>query len=151
MLVISSRALPRERMTHPRIALVVAGIAGMLLIVRPGSEIFRGAAALSLGSAVASALFQILTRKMAGEDSRVLLFYPALVGTLALTAALPWFRVEATLPWEMSRSSGYGVLGRWATSRHLGCSGRGVLPDPLLMTRLGHAALGVSALSGCRT
>lgn len=89
-----------ERMTGPRIVLVVAGIAGMLLIVRPGSEIFRGAAAFALGSAVAAALFQIMTRKLAGEDSRVMLFYQALVGLLALTAALPWFAVEVMMSWR---------------------------------------------------
>lgn len=89
-----------ERLTRARIALVLAGIAGMLLIVRPGSEVFRGAAALSLASAFAYGTFQILTRKLAGEDSRVLLFYPALVGTLLMTAALPWFGVEVTMPWS---------------------------------------------------
>ena len=101
-----------ERMTRPRIALVLAGIAGMLLIVRPGSELFRGAASLALGSAVAHGTFQILTRKLAGEDSRVLLFYPALVGTLMLTAALPWFAVEVTMPWtDVSLIVVTGLLG----------------------------------------
>ncbi len=38
-----------ERMTRPRIALVLAGIAGMFLIVRPGSVVFQGAALLALG------------------------------------------------------------------------------------------------------
>ena len=66
-----------ERMTRPRIALVLAGIAGMFLIVRPGSVVFQGAALLALGSAVFYGAFQILTRMLAGEDSRVLLFYPA--------------------------------------------------------------------------
>ena len=35
-----------ERMTRPRIALVLAGIAGMFLIVRPGSVVFQSAALL---------------------------------------------------------------------------------------------------------
>ena len=48
-----------ERMTRPRIAFVLAGIAGMLLIVRPGSVVFQGAALLALGSAVFYAVFQI--------------------------------------------------------------------------------------------
>lgn len=101
-----------ERMTRPRIALVLAGVAGMLLIVRPGSEVFRGAASLSLGSAMAYGTFQILTRKLAGEDSRVLLFYPALVGTVAMTAALPWFRVEVTMPWaDVALIAVTGLLG----------------------------------------
>ena len=46
--------LLKERMTRPRIAFVVAGIAGMLLIVRPGAAIFQGAALLALGRRRAS-------------------------------------------------------------------------------------------------
>jgi len=89
-----------ERMTRHRIALVLACVGGMLLIVRPGSQVFHGAAFLALGSAVFYGTFQILTRKLAGEDSRVLLFYPALVGTLVLTAGLPWYGGEIAMPWR---------------------------------------------------
>ncbi len=81
-------------MTQPRIALVIAGVAGMFLIVRPGSAMFQGAALLALGAAVFYGTFQILTRKLASEDSRVLLFYPAIVGTLMMTAVLPWYGVR---------------------------------------------------------
>ena len=88
-----------ERMTRSRIALVIAGIAGMFIIVRPGSEVFQGAALLALGAAVFYGTFQILTRKLASEDSRVLLFYPAIVGTLMMTVALPWYGVAVEVPW----------------------------------------------------
>ena len=88
-----------ERMTRPRIALVIAGIAGMFLIVRPGSEVFQGAAVFALGASLLYGTFQILTRKLADEDSRVLLFYPALVGTLVTTAMLPWFGARVEMPW----------------------------------------------------
>jgi drug/metabolite transporter (DMT)-like permease len=62
--------------------------------------VFQGAALLALGSAVFYGTFQILTRTLAGEDSRVLLFYPALVGTLVLTAGLPWYGGEIAMPWR---------------------------------------------------
>ena len=39
-----------ERLTLPRMAFVVAGLAGMLLIVQPGAEFFHGASLLALGS-----------------------------------------------------------------------------------------------------
>lgn len=89
-----------ERMTRPRIAFVIAGAAGMLLIVRPGSTMFQGAALLAFGAAVFYGTFQILTRKLAAEDPRVTLFFPALVGTLMATAVLPWFWVEVEMPWS---------------------------------------------------
>ena len=37
---------------------------------------------------------------LAGEDSRVLLFYPALVGTLMMTALLPWLGIDVAVPWS---------------------------------------------------
>ncbi len=70
-------------MTAARIAFVVAGVAGMLMIVRPGADIFRGASLLALASAACYAVYQITTRMLAGEDPRVTLFYPALVGAVA--------------------------------------------------------------------
>ena len=77
LVIILAVAFLGERMTRPRIALVLAGIAGMFLIVRPGSVVFQGAALLCARLRRVLRTFQILTRMLAGEDSRVLLFYPA--------------------------------------------------------------------------
>jgi drug/metabolite transporter (DMT)-like permease len=87
-----------ERITRPRMALVLAGIAGMFLIVRPGSVVFQGAAFWAIGSAVFYGTFQILTRILAGEDSRVLLLYPALVARRCLTALLPFLGIGYAMP-----------------------------------------------------
>jgi drug/metabolite transporter (DMT)-like permease len=101
-----------ERMTRPRIALVIAGIAGMFLIVRPGSEVFQGAALLALGAAAFYGTFQILTRKLASEDSRVLLFYPAVVGTVMMSAGLPWYGSAVEMPWaDVALVVATGLLG----------------------------------------
>lgn len=48
---------------------ICVGFAGILIIVRPGSEAFQPAALLSLGCAAFLALFSILTRKLAGVDT----------------------------------------------------------------------------------
>jgi drug/metabolite transporter (DMT)-like permease len=112
LVVILSLALLGEKITRPRIALVLAGVAGMLLIVRPGSVVFQGAALFALGSVVLYATFQILTRTLAGEDSRVLLFYPAFVGTLMMTAMLPWLDTDVTMPWlDIALIGLAGILG----------------------------------------
>lgn len=101
-----------ERMTRARIALVIAGIAGMLVIVRPGSEVFQGAALLALGAAVFYGTFQILTRELANEDPRVLLFYPALVGTVMMSAGLPWYGEAISMPWsDVALVVASGLLG----------------------------------------
>ena len=42
----------------------------------------------------------------------MLLLYPALVGTLMATAALPWFGVEVSMPWsDVAIIVGMGLLG----------------------------------------
>ncbi|MFO1315768.1 MAG: DMT family transporter [Burkholderiales bacterium] len=101
-----------ERMTPPRIAFVFAGITGMLLIVRPGADLFRGASLLVLCSASFYAVFQVLTRLMAREDPRVMLLYPALVGAVAMTVAWPFFGSRLDLTWlDMAKLVMVGVLG----------------------------------------
>jgi len=101
-----------ERMTGPRIAFVAAGIAGMLLIVRPGADLFRGASLLVLCSASFYAVFQVLTRVMAREDPRVMLLYPALVGAGVMTVAWPFFGSHLDLTWlDMAKLLMVGVLG----------------------------------------
>jgi len=89
----------KERLTRARMGFVLAGFAGMLLIVRPGSEILTGAALLAMGSAGFYATFQILTRMLSGEHPKVLLFIPALVGTVVLTLALPWIELPPQVSW----------------------------------------------------
>ena len=112
LVVILAVVFLHERLTQARIALVIAGIAGMFLIVRPGSAMFQGAALFSLAAAACYAVFQILTRKLAAEDSRVLLFYPALVGTLMMTAVLPWYAIGVDAPWtDWALIAAGGLMG----------------------------------------
>jgi drug/metabolite transporter (DMT)-like permease len=87
-----------ERMTPVRIAFVAAGIVGMLLIVRPGTEIFRGASLLALSSAGVYATYQVLTRMVADEDPRVTLFYPSLVTAVMMTPVLPLLDIRPQMP-----------------------------------------------------
>ncbi len=101
-----------ERLTPSRMAFVIAGLAGMLMIVQPGAEIFRGTSLFALGSALCYAIYQITTRMLAGEDPRVSLFYPALVGTLLMTFVWPWFGSRIDLTWmDVVLLAGIGVIG----------------------------------------
>jgi drug/metabolite transporter (DMT)-like permease len=89
-----------ERMTRARLAFVVAGVIGMLLIVRPGLGVFRGGALLALGSAATFAFYQILTRHLSGENPRQLLFYPVLTGAVVMSLLAPTFDWPAHMPWS---------------------------------------------------
>ncbi len=100
MVVVLAVFVLGERLTPARIAFVLAGVIGMLLIVRPGTDVFRGASLLALASAAFYATYQIMTRRMADEDSGVLLFYPAFVGAVAMSFALPFsFEALVAMPW----------------------------------------------------
>jgi len=101
-----------EQMSGPRIAFVVAGISGMLMIVRPGADIFHGATLLALSAACLYATYQILTRKVAAEDSRVTLFYPGLVGAVVMTAILPFVDIKTEMPFtDIALVCAAGLLG----------------------------------------
>jgi len=100
LVVLLAVAFLHERMTRARIGFVVAGIAGMLLIVQPGSDVFQGGSLFAMGAACCYAIYQILTRKLAGEDPRVLLFYPAVMGTIVMSALAPAFDWPAHMPWQ---------------------------------------------------
>jgi drug/metabolite transporter (DMT)-like permease len=86
-----------ERMTRMRVAFVIAGFVGMLLIVRPGTDLFQSGALLALGAAWFYGMFQIVTRKLADEDWRTLLFYPALCGSVMMSAFVPFIDWPQTI------------------------------------------------------
>ncbi len=84
----------------------------MLLIVRPGAAIFHGGAVFALAAALFYAAFQIMTRKLAAEDPRVTLFYPALVGSVLMTLVLPFVEWPADMPWgDVAQVLLAGALG----------------------------------------
>ena len=97
VVVLLAGPLLGERPTRARWAAAIAGFSGVLLLVRPGGAVFHPAALLLLGAAVTNGLYQLYTRMLAAEDPSTLLFYSALVGTVALTLPLPWLVDLSTL------------------------------------------------------
>jgi len=107
----------KERLDMPRLAAVLVGLAGALLIVRPGSELFTPYALLPVAMAVVNALYQILTRKIAGvEPPMTSLFYGALVGAVMFAPAVPFAFVmpASAFHWAL-----FALLGVCATIGHL--------------------------------
>jgi drug/metabolite transporter (DMT)-like permease len=88
-----------ERVTAVRLGSVIAGLVGVVLIVRPGSTIFQPAAAFPLIAAAAGASYQVLTRKLAREDARTMMFYTSIVGAVVLTLTMPWRGAMAAFAW----------------------------------------------------
>jgi drug/metabolite transporter (DMT)-like permease len=81
-----------ERLDLPRGVAVLAGLAGALMIVRPGSSLFTWYALLPVAMALCNALYQILTRKVAGQEHPLTsLVWGAIVGAVLLSAAAPFY------------------------------------------------------------
>lgn len=96
---------------------LAGGFAGVLLIIRPGGGLFTWAAALPLCSALLMAIYQMMTRKLAGRDAALTtLFYPALVGTLVVPLAFP---LAFTLPGEPLHVALFVALGVMGGIGHL--------------------------------
>lgn len=71
-----------ERVGWQRWLAIVLGFVGVLVITRPGTDAFHPAMLLSLAAASSSALYFILTRKLAGVDTATAQqFYAAAVAT----------------------------------------------------------------------
>ena len=105
-----------ERMDGARLAAVLVGLAGALVIVRPGAAVFTPYALLPVGMALCNALYQILTRKVAGvEHPLTSLVWGAIVGAVLLSFTLPFAWVTPTDPahWAL-----LGVIGVLASVGH---------------------------------
>ena len=96
VVVALSRPVLGERPTRPRIAASIVGFIGVLILLRPGSSILHPAVLLLLAAAFCNAFYQMLTRKLLTEVPHTTLFYSALVGTVGLSAALPWTIAETS-------------------------------------------------------
>lgn len=90
IIIVLSPWLLGERIGRRQGMAVLAGFAGMLLIVRPGSQLPFAGTVLMLVAACSYAMLQILTRKLAGQvHMEQQFFWAAVVCTLMTLMSLP--------------------------------------------------------------
>lgn len=82
-----------ERLTISRLATIIAGFAGVCLIVRPGMESFQLAALYALAAAFGYAIVAVLTKRLTRDESTfAILFWMNLIQLPpSLIASDPWF------------------------------------------------------------
>lgn len=100
-LIVAAIALPLlgERVGLKRWATILLGFAGLVIVVRPDFGNFQWAMLLPLGTACTYALYQVMTRYVAGVDATLpSLFYTALIGWLLASIAVPFVWQTPTLP-----------------------------------------------------
>ena len=79
-------ALFGEHISRSQWGAVVLSLLGVLLIVRPGSALFTPAILLPFGAALSLAIYQLLTRRLAGTEHPVTSnFFASLVGAVVLS------------------------------------------------------------------
>ena len=116
LVVLLSGPLLGERPTLPRWIAAITGLIGVVILVRPGSAVFHPAALLLVLAALFNALFFIMTRKLVEDSAHTTLFYSALVGTVALSLALPW-ELNAGAP-TLNHATAFVLLGLFAGLGH---------------------------------
>lgn len=86
-----------ERVRPVQWAAVAAGFAGMMLIVRPGSDLPLLGTVLMAVSAVSYAIFQVLTRKLSGKVAGPVQYaYTAIICLIVTALPAPFFLPD---PW----------------------------------------------------
>jgi drug/metabolite transporter (DMT)-like permease len=101
-----------EKMDAGRWIAIIAGFAGVLTIVRPGSADFHPAMLLALVNAFLYALFNLMTRRLAAYDSPETIQYLPAVGAAILLAPFAiagWESPQGWLEWTIACFM--GVLG----------------------------------------
>ena len=100
-----------------RMVAIGVGFIGVLVVARPGLGGMHPAAFLTLGSAIAYALYAILTRKLAAHDSSATtMLYSGLAGLLLMTPLLPWIwsTPGSVTAWVLLFATGaFGTIGHW--------------------------------------
>lgn len=81
-----------EKIGIVRTACVVVGFCGVLLVVRPGSNLDPLGLVFVFLAALGNAFYQMLSRLLGGtERPLVMLYYSALVGFFCFSLVVPWF------------------------------------------------------------
>lgn len=109
--------LLKSKVSSRRWMLMVGGFLGVMLVVRPGGQVFGWALLFPIVLVSTYAWFQVLTSQLSGADNPYTThFYTGLVGTLAMTpfAVANWSTAALLAYWPW-----FVVVGFFGTFGHL--------------------------------
>lgn len=113
-LMVAALAWPMlgERTSQRRVVAVLIGFLGVLIIIRPGSEVFHWAALFVIFSALMNGFYQIFTREIADTEApETSAIYSSIVGAFGMLLVLPFvWRTPSSLE-HVALFCGLGVLG----------------------------------------
>ncbi|MFC7542872.1 hypothetical protein ACFQU2_30115 [Siccirubricoccus deserti] len=98
-------------------AALLVGFIGVLVVIRPGTEVFHWASLFVLLSATSYAVYQIMTRHVAAVDSpETSAIWSSAIGAFGMLLVIP-FVWKTPTAWRTSRCSpAWGCWGRSATT-----------------------------------
>jgi drug/metabolite transporter (DMT)-like permease len=101
-----------ERITATRVGAVALGLAGVLVILRPGLETFQPAALLVLAAAFGFAMTLTLTKKLTRTETTfaIILFMNLIQFPLALSVSNPWSLTTLSIG-QIPALAGVGLTG----------------------------------------
>lgn len=123
-LAVTALSVPllKEQVGPRRWAAVLAGLVGILIILRPGLGVIQPATISALMAVLLYALYQILTRMVGHQDAaETSLLWQFVVGSLALTLVAPFFwRTPEPGHWPLfALAAALGGVGHYAMVRAL--------------------------------
>ncbi|WP_299376292.1 DMT family transporter [uncultured Tateyamaria sp.] len=119
-----------EALGPRRIFAIVVALIGALIVIRPGTDVFQPAALLPLIAAFCFASYTLITRRLGpDEDAWTSLFYTGLVGSVILTAMIPFHLPTFTGPVValLCIIGAVGTLGQLMLIRALSMAEAGLL------------------------
>jgi drug/metabolite transporter (DMT)-like permease len=135
-----------ERTTPTRVAALALGFAGVLVVIRPGSEVFHWASLFVVLSAASYALYQILTRRVAGIDSaETSAIYSSVVGAFGMLLVVPfvWQTPDSLGDVAMFAAMGVlGAMGHYCVARALGYAPANIVSPFQYFQLIGSVAVG---------
>jgi drug/metabolite transporter (DMT)-like permease len=141
-----ARLILGERTTAGRMAALFVGFAGVLIVIRPGTELFHWASLFALASAAGYAVYQVLTRRIAGIDPpETSTIYSSVVGGFGMFLVLPfvWRTPENLRDILYFCSLGViGALGHYLVARALTNAPANIIAPFQYVQLIGSVAVG---------
>jgi len=119
-----------EALGPRRIGAIAVALIGALIVIRPGTDVFQPAALLPLVAAFCFASYTLITRRVGpDEDVWTSLFYTGLVGSVILSAIVPFHLppLDGSAVALLCVIGGFGTLGQLMLIRALSQAEAGLL------------------------
>ena len=101
-----------ERIRASHLLTVLVGFVGVLIVVQPGTEVFRWGSLLIVASSTCFAMYQVLTRRVAQSDpAETSAIYSALLGSVLMSLLVPLFWTTPASWWQVAMLLVLGLFG----------------------------------------